>query len=115
MLKSTTSSRSKQHGKKPLAPGLGQDFQQGYLCASADPRRVGVPGGEPTIIHIEELRTLLRTQRTLDDQTVWLTTAQTGFPVTVDAQEVQTVRDRFLGNPVARFLHPSISSFIQER
>ena len=53
--------------------GLGQDFQQGYLCASADTRRVGGPGGEATIIHLKELRTLLRTQQTLDDQTVWLT------------------------------------------
>ena len=49
---------------------LEQDFQQGYLCVSADPRRVGGPGGEPTIINLKELRTLLRTQQTLDDQTV---------------------------------------------
>ena len=94
---------------------LGQDFQQGYLCVSADPRRVGGPGGEPTIINLKELRTLLCTQQTLEDQTVWLTTAQAGFPVAADAQEVQTDRDRFLGNPVARFLHPAISTFIQVR
>ena len=98
-----------------LDDGLGQDFQQGYLCASADPRRVGGPGGEPTIIHIEELRTLLRTQQTLDDQTVWLTTTQAGFPVMADAQEIQTDKDKLLGNPVARFLHPAIATFIQER
>ena len=42
-------------------------------------------------------------------------TAQAGFPVTADAQEVQTDRDKLLGNPVARFLHPAISTFIQER
>ena len=98
-----------------LDNGLGQDLQQGYLCASADPRRVGGPGGEPTVIHIEELRTLLRTQQTLDDQSVWLTTAQAGFPVLADAQEVQSASDQLMGSPVARFLHPTISSFIQER
>ena len=94
---------------------LEQDFQQGYLCVSADPRRVGGPGGEPTIITLQELRTLLCTQQTREDQTVWLTTAQAGFPVVADAQEIQTDRDRLLGNPVARFLHPAISSFIQAR
>jgi hypothetical protein len=94
---------------------LEQDFQQGYLCVSADPRRVGGPGGEPTIINLMELRTLLRTQQTREDQTVWLTTAQTGFPVVADAQEIKTDRDRLLGNPVALFLHPVTSSFIQAR
>ena len=49
---------------------LGQDFQQGYLCVSADPRRVGGPGGEPTIINLKVLRTLLRKQQTREDQTV---------------------------------------------
>ena len=49
---------------------LEQDFQQGYLCVSADPRRVGGPGGEPTIINLKELQTLLHTQQTLEDQTV---------------------------------------------
>ena len=89
---------------------LGQDFQQGYLCVSADPRRVGGLGGEPTIINLKELRTLLRTHQTLEDQTVWLTTAQAGFPVAADAQEVQTDRDRILGNPVeetCRWSQPS--------
>jgi hypothetical protein len=88
---------------------------QGHLCVSADPRRVGGPGGEPTIINLQELRTLLLTQQSLEDQTVWLTTAQADFPVTEDSQEVQADRDRFLGKPVARFLHPAISTFIQER
>ena len=76
---------------------------------------MGGPGGEPTIINLKELRTLLHTQQSLEDQTVWLTTAQAGFPVTADTQEVQTDRDRLLGKPVARFLHPAISTFIQTR
>ena len=94
---------------------LGQDFQQDYLCVSADPRRVGGPGGEPTIINLKELRTLLRTQQTREDHTAWLTTTQAGFPVVTDSQEIQTDRDRLVGNPVARLLHPVISTFIQVR
>ena len=94
---------------------LGQDFQQDHLCVSSDPRRVGGPGGEPTIINLKELRSLLLTQQSLGDQTVWLTTAQAGFPVTAEAQEVLSDRDRLLGKPVARFLHPAISTFIQVR
>ena len=90
-------------------------MQQGHLCVSTDPRRVGEPVGEPTIINIAELRALLTTQQSLEDQTVWLTTAQTGFPVTSDTTELQNDRDRLLGKPVARFLHPVISNFIQER
>jgi hypothetical protein len=59
---------------------LDQEMQQGHLYVSTDPRRVGGPGGEPTIINIEELRALLITQQSLEDETVWLTTAQAGFP-----------------------------------
>ena len=68
-----------------------------------------------TIIRLEELRTLMITQQSLEDQTVWLTTVQAGFPVTSDTQGVQNDRDRFLGKPVTRFLHPVISNFIHKR
>ncbi len=76
-------------------------------------RLLKMPGRQ--VINLKELRTLLHTQQSLEDQTVWLTTAQTGFPVTADTQEVQTDRDRLLGKTVARFLHPAISTFIQTR
>ncbi len=92
-----------------------QEIQQGHLCVSTDPRRVGGPGGEPTIINIEDLRDLMITQQSLEDQTVCLTTVQAGFPVTADGTELQNDRDRLLVKPVARFLHPVISNFIQER
>ena len=49
---------------------LDQEIQQDHLCVSTDPRRVGGPVGEPTIINIEELRDLLITQQSLEDQTV---------------------------------------------
>jgi hypothetical protein len=94
---------------------LDQEMQQDHLCVSTDPRRVGGTGGKPTIINIEELRALLITQQSLEDQTVWLTTTQAGFPVTADATELQNDRDRLLGKPVAHFLHPTISIFIQDR
>ena len=76
---------------------------------------MGGPGGEPTIISLEELQALLITQQSLEDQTAWLTTAQAGFPVIADTTEFQNVRDRLLGKPVARFLHPAISNFIHKR
>ncbi len=40
-----------------------QEMEQGHLCVSTDPRRVGGPGGEPTIINIDELRALLIKQQ----------------------------------------------------
>ena len=43
---------------------------QGHLFVSSDPRRVGGPGSEPTIITLKELRSLLLTQQSLGDQTV---------------------------------------------
>ena len=80
---------------------LDQEMQQG--------------GGEPTIISLEELRTLLITQQSLEDQTIWLTTTQAGFPVTADVTEFQNNTDRCLDKPVAPFLYPVISNFMQER
>ena len=44
---------------------------QGYICASADPRRVGTEtGGEDLILTTEELRQILQTQRQMGDQSV---------------------------------------------
>ena len=94
---------------------LDQKMQQGHLCVSTDPRRVGGSDGQPTIINIEQLQALLITQQSLEDQTVWLTTDQPGFPVTEDSTELQNDRDRILGKPVPRFLHIAISIFIQDR
>jgi hypothetical protein len=46
------------------------DIQIGYLCISADPRRVGVGGGEPMILNPKEIRRALTLQQTMEDQTV---------------------------------------------
>ena len=45
------------------------EMQQGHLFVSTDPRRVGGSEGEPTIISLEELRVLMITQQSLEDQT----------------------------------------------
>ena len=68
-----------------------------------------------SLISLEELRDLLITQQSLEDQTVWLTTSQVGFPVTADVTEFQNDTDRCLDKLVPRFLHPVISNFIQKR
>jgi hypothetical protein len=89
---------------------------QGYLCVSADPRRSGqTEGGENFIITAEELRQILTAQCEEEDQTVWMTTAQTGFPTTAAEDELGNDRDRQLGKPTTRYLHPAISAFINQR
>jgi ribonuclease HI len=93
-----------------------EEETQGYLCVSADPRRSGLmEGGENFIITTEELRQILIAQCEAEDQTVWMTTAQTGFPTTAAEGELQNDLDRQLGRPTARYLHPAISAFISRR
>ena len=53
-------------------------------------------------------------QSPLED-TVWLTTAQTGFPTTATEGELDNILDRQLGKPTARCLHPAISAYILQR
>ncbi len=72
-------------------------------------------GGENFIITTEELRQILKAQCEAEDQTVWMTTAQTGFPTTAAEGELQNDLDRQLGRPTARYLHPAISVFISRR
>ena len=49
---------------------LDQETQQVHICVSVDRRRMGESGGEPDIISLEELRVLLITQQSLEDQIV---------------------------------------------
>jgi hypothetical protein len=89
---------------------------QGYLCVSADPRRSGqTEGVENFIITVEELRLILKTQCEEEDQSVWMSTAQAGFPTTATEGELDNDLDRQLGKPIARYLHPAISDFIIQR
>jgi hypothetical protein len=83
---------------------------------SADPRKSGqTEGGENFIITAEELRLILKAQCEEEDQTVWMTTAQAGFPTTAAEGELDNDLDRRLGKPTARCLHPAISVFIIQR
>ena len=86
-------------------------MQQGYLCTSADPRRIGEEGGEPFIITPNELRDIIVLQQTTDDQTIWMTTAQAGFPLTRNEDEVTNSKDAQMGRTTSRYLHPVISTF----
>jgi hypothetical protein len=53
----------------------------GYIYVSTDSRRAGqTVGGENFMLTKEDLRKLLEIQRQLEDQQVWLTTVQVGFP-----------------------------------
>jgi hypothetical protein len=93
-----------------------EDEIQGYLCVSADPRRSGkTEGGENFIITTEELRRILQAQCEEKDQSVWMTTAQAGFPRTAAEGELDNDLDRHRGKPTARCLHPAISEFILQR
>ncbi len=90
-----------------------EDEIQGYLCVSADPRWSGsAEGGENFILTAEELRLSLQEQCKEEDQTVWLTTAQAGFPTTVTEGELDNILDRQLGRPTVRCLHPATSDYI---
>ena len=58
---------------------------------------------------------ILKAQCEEEDQSVWMTTAQAGFPTTVAEGELDNDLDRQLGKPTARCLHPAISAFIIQR
>jgi DNA-directed RNA polymerase subunit RPC12/RpoP len=88
------------------------DMQQGYLCISADPRRVGAGGGETVILNPRELRKAITLQQTTEDQKIWMTSAQTGFPLERDTDEVINIKDVQMGRNTARYLHPAISTYI---
>ncbi len=67
------------------------DEIQGYLCVSADPRRSGSAEGEENfIITAKEQRMSLQAQCEEEDQAVWMTTAQAGFPTTAVKQSSTT-------------------------
>ncbi len=90
------------------------DMQIGYLCITADPRRVGVGGGEPMILNPKELRQTLTLQQTMEDQTIWMTSVQTGFPLQREKDEVTNNTDIQMGRHTPRYLHPAISTCIAD-
>ena len=92
------------------------DEIQGDLCVSVDPRRSGsAEGGENFILTSDELRLSLQAQCEVEDQTVWLTPVQAGFPTTSTEGELDNILDRQLVKPTSRCLHPVISVYILRR
>jgi hypothetical protein len=91
-----------------------KDMQQVYLYTSADPRRIGTGVGETIILNSSELRKVITLQQNANDQTIWMTTAQAGFPLTRDEEEVTNSKDAQMGRTTARYLHPVISTFITD-
>ena len=91
-----------------------EEIQQGHLCTSADPRRIGTGGGETIILSPEELRKAITLQQSIDDQSIWLRRAQAGFPLTMDKEKLVNSKDAQMGRPTARHFHPAISAFIAD-
>ncbi len=87
-------------------------MQPGYLCTSADPRRIGTGGGKTIILNSRELCKAITLQQNAKDQTIWMTTAQAGFPYERDEDEVTNSKDAQVGRITTRYLHPAISTFI---
>ncbi len=79
-----------------------EEIQQVHLCTSADRRRVGAGGEETIVLSPEELCKVIILQLSLKDQSV---TAQAGFPLTTDKEELVNSKDVQLGKPTARYLH----------
>ncbi len=63
----------------------------------------------------KELRMSLQAQCEVEDQTVWMTTAQAGFQTTSAEGELDNDLDRQRGKPTTRCLHPAISVYILQR
>ena len=88
------------------------EMQQGYLCTSTDPRRIGTGDGETIILNSRELRKAISLQQNAKDQTIWMTTAHAGFPLERDEVEVTNSKDTQMGRITTRYLHATISTFI---
>ncbi len=57
----------------------------------------------------------LQAQCEVEDQAVWMTTVQAGFPTTSAEGELDNDLDRQWGKLTARCLHPAISDYILQR
>ena len=57
----------------------------------------------------------LQAQYEEEDQSVWMTTAQTGFPTTATEGDLNNDLDRQRGKLTVRCLHPVMSAYILQR
>jgi hypothetical protein len=69
-------------------------------------------GGETIILNSRELCKAFTLQQNAKDQTIWMTTVQTGFPFERDEDEITNSKDSQMGRITTRYLHPVISTFI---
>ena len=90
----------------PAEPPQDLNTQQGLALRTTDPR---FPTDGDIILTPMELRRLLAYQQQLPDQRVWTTTAEAGFPLEEENEEIHNERDEWEGKQTARFLHPAIS------
>jgi ribonuclease HI len=84
--------------------------QKGLALRTTDPRS---PADGDVILTPMELRNLLEYQQHLPDQKAWATTAEAGFPLEEEEEEIRNERDEREGKRTARFLHPAISDMAQ--
>ncbi len=66
------------------------------------------------ILNPREIRQVLTLQQTTEDRKVWMTSAQTRFPLERDEEEVTNSRDAQMGRHTGRYLHPAISAYIAD-
>jgi hypothetical protein len=74
--------------------------------------RIGVGGGETIILNSRELCKVITLPQNAKDQTIWMTPAQSGFPLERDEDEVTNNKDTQMGRTTTRYLHPVISTFV---
>jgi hypothetical protein len=99
------SKRTVKKGKQPTTKGTqSQVVNQRELRTRS--------GGENFIITAKELRMSLQAQYEEEDQSVWMTTTQAGFPTTATEGELDNDLDRHRGKLTVKCLHPVISDYI---
>ncbi len=87
-------------------PTLVSHIQKGIALRTTDPR---FPTDSDIILTPRELRILLIHQQHMSDQKVWVTSAESGFPLEEEREEIHNELDDWEGKKTARFLHPVIS------
>jgi hypothetical protein len=65
-------------------------------------------------LQIQKLRSdLLNYQQLLSDKKTWAITAEAGFPLEEEEEEIHNELDDWEGKTTTRFLHPPISDLVQ--
>ena len=91
----------------PPPPETPPHILQGIALKTTDPR---FPTDRDVILTVDELHTLLTQQQPIPDQKVWTTTAEAGFPLEEEEEEIHNQTDDWEGKTTARFFHPAISN-----